>query len=168
MSGRGPEIAGKKIEPLEIILGAASLLFSSLPTLILTAIAIALPVGLTGLNNTGPHGLTEIFYNYASICVNNGSPAAGLTANTPFYNLTIIVGMVLGRYSTDVTALIIAGSLARKKMVPVTSGTLPVTSPVFIIMVIGTVVIISALTFFPALMLGPILEHLFMQLGWTF
>ncbi len=168
MSGRGPEIAGKKIEPLEIILGAASLLFSSLPTLILTAIAIALPVGLAGLNNTGPHGLTEIFYNYASICVNNGSPAAGLTANTPFYNLTIIVGMVLGRYSTDVTALIIAGSLARKKIVPVTSGTLPVTSPVFIIMVIGTVIIISALTFFPALMLGPILEHLLMQLGWTF
>jgi K+-transporting ATPase ATPase A chain len=168
MSGRGPEMAGKKIEPLEVIMGAASLLFSSLPTLILTAIAIALPVGLAGLNNTGPHGLTELFYNYASICVNNGSPAAGLTANTPFYNLTIIVGMVLGRYSTDVTALIVAGSLARKKIVATTAGTLPVTSPFFIIMVVGTVIILGALQFFPVLMLGPVLEHLLMNLGWTF
>ncbi len=88
MTGRGPEMVGKKLEPLEIIMGGASLLFSSLPTLILTGIAIALPVGLAGLNNNGPHGFIEIFYNYASIAVNNGSPAAGLTANTPFYNLT--------------------------------------------------------------------------------
>lgn len=168
MSGRGPEMANKKLEPLEIIAGSASLLSSALPTLILAAIAIALPVGLAGLNNAGPHGLIEIFYTYASICVNNGTPAAGLTANTPFYNLTIIIGMVLGRYSTDITALIIAGSLARKKMMPTTAGTLPIASPVFIVMVIGTVIIVNALTFFPVLVLGPVLEHLFMMLGKVF
>jgi K+-transporting ATPase ATPase A chain len=168
MTGRTPEMAGKKIEPLETILGAGSLLLSSLPTLIFTAIAIALPVGLAGLNNNGPHGFMEIFYNYAADAVNNGSPMAGLTTNTPFYNLTLVVAMAVGRYSTDITALIIAGSLARKKLTPVTSASLPVTSPFFILMVIGTVVIVNALQFFPFMMLGPILEHLYMIMGKTF
>ncbi len=168
MSGRGPEVAGKKIEPWEITMSLASLLFSSLPTLILMGVAITLPFTIASLNNGGPHGLIEIFYNYASVCVNNGSPAAGMNTNMPFFNLTLALGMILGRYSTHVAALAIAGSLARKKMVPVTAGTLPVTSPFFIVMVVGTVIIISALTFFPALMLGPILEHLFMQLGHIF
>jgi K+-transporting ATPase ATPase A chain len=168
MTGRTPEMAGKKIEPFETILGAGSLLLSSLPTLIFTAIAIALPVGLAGLNNYGPHGFMEIFYNYAADAVNNGSPAAGLTTNTPFYNLTLAVAMIVGRYSTDITALAIAGSLARKKMTPITSASLPVASPFFILMVIGTVVIINALQFFPFMMLGPILEHLYMIMGKTF
>jgi K+-transporting ATPase ATPase A chain len=168
MTGRTPEMAGKKIEPLETILGAGSLLLSSLPTLIFTAIAVALPLGLAGLNNYGPHGFMEIFYNYAADAVNNGSPAAGLTTNTPFYNLTLVVAMAVGRYSTDITALIIAGSLARKKMTPVTSASLPVASPFFILMVIGTVVIVNALQFFPFMMLGPILEHLYMIMGKTF
>ena len=168
MTGRTPEMAGKKIEPFETILGAGSLLLSSLPTLIFTAIAVALPIGLAGLNNYGPHGFMEIFYNYAADAVNNGSPAAGLTTNTPFYNLTLAVAMIVGRYSTDITALAIAGSLARKKMTPITSASLPVASPFFILMVIGTVVIINALQFFPFMMLGPILEHLYMIMGKTF
>jgi K+-transporting ATPase ATPase A chain len=168
MTGRSPDMAGKKIEPLEIILSAASLLSSSLPTLVLGGIAIALPVGLAGLNNAGPHGLTEILYNVASVCINNGSPAAGLATNTVFYNLMLSVGMILGRYSTLVAALWMAGSLARKKMVAESPATLSVGSPFFMVMVVGTVVIVSALTFFPVLMLGPFLEHLLMQLGKTF
>jgi K+-transporting ATPase ATPase A chain len=168
MTGRTPEMTGKKIEPFETILGAASLLLSSLPTLIFTAIAIALPVGLAGLNNYGPHGFMEIFYNYAADAVNNGSPMAGLTTNTPFYNYTLAIAMIIGRYSTDITALAIAGSLASKKISPITKATLPVTSPFFILMVVGTVVIINALQFFPFMMLGPILEHLYMVMGRTF
>lgn len=168
MTGRSPEMAGKKLEPREIILSAISLLSSSLPTLILTGIAIVLPVGLAGLNNYGPHGFMEIFYTYAAEAVNNGSPMAGLTANTPFYNLTLIIAMAVGRFSTDITALAIAGSLARKKIVPTTIATLPVASPFFILMVVGTVIVVNALQFFPFMMLGPILEHLYMIMGKTF
>jgi K+-transporting ATPase ATPase A chain len=168
MTGRSPEMAGKKIDPMDTIFAAISLLASSLATLIFVGVAIALPVGLAGLNNYGPLGFMEIFYNYASICVNNGSPAAGLTTNTPFYNLTIVVGMLIGRYSTMFVALIIAGSLASKKIVPTTIATLPVASPFFILMVVGTVVVVNALQFFPFMMLGPILEHLYMIMGKTF
>lgn len=168
MTGRTPEMAGKKIDPIETILGAGSLLLSSLPTLIFTAVAVALPVGLAGLNNYGPHGFMEIFYNYAADAVNNGSPAAGLTTNTPFYNYTLAIAMIVGRYSTDITALAIAGSLASKKITPITTATLPVASPFFILMVVGTVIIVNALQFFPFMMLGPILEHLYMILGKTF
>jgi len=168
MTGRSPEMAGKKIDPMDTIYAALSLLASSLATLIFVGVAIALPVGVAGLNNYGPHGFMEIFYNYASICVNNGSPAAGLTTNTPFYNLTIVVGMLIGRYSTMFVALAIAGSLASKKIVPTTIATLPVASPFFILMVVGTVVIVNALQFFPFMMLGPILEHLYMIMGKTF
>lgn len=168
MTGRSPEMAGKKLEPWEIILGAASLLSSSLPTLILTGVAIILPVGLAGLNNYGPHGFMEIFYTYAAEAVNNGSPMAGLTANTPFYNWTLIIAMAIGRFSTDITAIAIAGSLASKKIVPTTIATLPVASPFFVLMVIGTVIVVNALQFFPFMMLGPILEHLYMLLGKTF
>jgi K+-transporting ATPase ATPase A chain len=144
------------------------LLSSSLPTLILTGIAVALPVGLVGLNNYGPHGFMEIFYTYGAEAVNNGSPMAGLVANTPFYNLTLIIAMTVGRYSTDITALAIAGFLARKKIVPTTIATLPVASPFFILMVVGTVIVVNALQFFPFMMLGPILEHLYMIMGKTF
>jgi len=168
MTGRSPEMAGKKIDPMDTIFAALSLLASSLATLIFVGVAIALPIGLAGLNNYGPHGFMEIFYNYASICVNNGSPAAGLTTNTPFYNLTIVVGMLIGRYSTMFVALAIAGSLARKKIVPTTIATLPVASPFFVLLVVGTVVIVNALQFFPFMMLGPILEHLYMLMGKTF
>lgn len=168
MTGRSPEMAGKKLEPWEIILSALSLLSSSLPTLILTGIAIVLPVGLAGLNNYGPHGFMEIFYTYAAEAVNNGSPMAGLTANTPFYNWTLMIAMAIGRYSTDITALAIAGSLASKKIVPTTIATLPVASPFFILMVVGTVIVVNALQFFPFMMLGPILEHLYMIMGKTF
>lgn len=168
MTGRSPEMAGKKLEPREIILAAVSLLSSSLPTLILTGIAIVLPVGLAGLNNYGPHGFMEIFYTYAAEAVNNGSPMAGLTANTPFYNWTLIIAMTVGRFSTDITALAIAGSLATKKIVPTTIATLPVASPFFIMMVVGTVIVVNALQFFPFMMLGPILEHLYMIMGKTF
>lgn len=168
MTGRTPEMAGKKLDPWETILAAASLLSSSLPTLILTGIAITLPAGLAGLNNYGPHGFMEIFYTYAAEAVNNGSPMAGLTANTPFYNLTLIIAMAVGRYSTDITALAIAGSLARKKIAAPTAATLPVASPFFVLMVIGTVIVVNALQFFPFMMLGPILEHLYMIMGKTF
>ncbi len=168
MTGRSPEMAGKKLDPWETILASASLLSSSLPTLILTGIAIVLPMGLAGLNNYGPHGFMEIFYTYAAEAVNNGSPMAGLTANTPFYNLTLIIAMAIGRYSTDITAIAIAGFLARKKIVPTTIATLPVASPFFILMVVGTVIVVNALQFFPFMMLGPILEHLYMIMGKTF
>ncbi|VVB72087.1 Potassium-transporting ATPase potassium-binding subunit [uncultured archaeon] len=128
--------------------------------LILAGIAISLPWGLSSLNNSGPHGLSEILYAFASACGNNGSAFAGLNANTVFYNLALALGMLVGRFATILTALALAGSLAQKRIVPESSATLPVASPLFVIMLAGTVIIVGALTFFPVFVLGPILEHL--------
>jgi K+-transporting ATPase ATPase A chain len=168
MIGRTPEIFGKKLEPFEMIMAVIGLLTPAVMVLILAGIAIILPAGLSSLNNAGPHGLSEILYAFSSACGNNGSAFAGLDTNTVFYNLTMAIGMIIGRFATILPALAIAGSLARKKIVPTSIATLPVASPFFVIMLVGTVLIVGALTFFPVFVLGPILEHLLLNAGRTF
>ena len=168
MIGRTPEIFGKKLEPFEMIMAVIGMLAPAVMVLILAGIAIILPVGLSSLNNAGPHGLSEILYAFASACGNNGSAFAGLNANTVFYNLATALGMIVGRFATILPALAIAGSLAQKRIVPTSVATLPIASPLFVIMLAGTVIIVGALTFFPVFVLGPILEHLLMQAGMTF
>ena len=168
MIGRTPELFGKKLEPFEMIMAVVGLLAPSVTLLIFAAVAIVLPQGLSSLNNAGPHGLSEILYAFASACGNNGSAFAGLNANTVFYNLATAFGMLVGRFATILPALALAGSLAQKRIVPASSATLPAASPLFVIMLVGTVIIVGALTFFPVFVLGPILEHLLMQSGTTF
>lgn len=168
MIGRTPEIFGKKLEPFEMIMAVIGMLAPAVMVLILAGIAITLPVGLSSLNNAGPHGLSEILYAFASACGNNGSAFAGLNANTVFYNLATALGMIVGRLATILPALAIAGSLAQKRIVPTSVATLPIASPLFVIMLAGTVIIVGALTFFPVFVLGPILEHLLLQAGRTF
>jgi K+-transporting ATPase ATPase A chain len=168
MIGRTPELFGKKLEPFEMIMAVIGLLAPAVIVLILAGIAIVLPVGLSSLNNAGPHGLSEILYAFASASGNNGSAFAGLNTNTIFYNLSMALGMIVGRFATILPALAIAGSMAQKKIVPASSATLPVASPLFVIMLVGTVIIVGALTFFPVFVLGPILEQLLMQAGMTF
>jgi potassium-transporting ATPase potassium-binding subunit len=168
MIGRTPELFGKKLEPFEMIMAVIGLLAPAVIVLILAGIAIVLPVGLSSLNNAGPHGLSEILYAFASAAGNNGSAFAGLNTNTIFYNLSMALGMIVGRFATILPALAIAGSMAQKKIVPASSATLPVASPLFVIMLVGTVIIVGALTFFPVFVLGPILEQLLMQAGMTF
>ncbi|HWQ20250.1 MAG TPA: potassium-transporting ATPase subunit KdpA, partial [Methanotrichaceae archaeon] len=168
MIGRTPELFGKKLEPFEMVMAVIGLLAPAIMVLILAGLAIVLPAGLSGLNNAGPHGLTEILYAFASACGNNGSAFAGLSANTAFYNLATALGMIVGRFATILPALAIAGSLAQKRIVPTSAATFPVASPLFVIMLVGTVIIVGALTFFPVFVLGPILEHLLMQAGRTF
>ncbi len=168
MIGRTPEIFGKKLEPFEMIMAVIGLLAPAVTVLILAGIAIILPAGLSSLNNAGPHGLSEILYAFSSACGNNGSAFAGINANTVFYNLAMALGMIIGRFATILPSLAIAGSLAQKKIVPTSIATLPVASPLFVIMLAGTVIIVGALTFFPVFVLGPILEHLLLQAGRTF
>jgi K+-transporting ATPase ATPase A chain len=168
MIGRTPELFGKKLEPFEMIMAVIGLLAPSVTLLLLAGLAIVLPDGLSSLNNAGPHGLSEILYAFASACGNNGSAFAGLNANTVFYNLVLALAMLVGRFTTILPALAIAGSLAQKKIVPTTAATFPVASPIFIILLVGTVIIVGALTFFPAFVLGPIMEHLLLQSGRTF
>jgi K+-transporting ATPase ATPase A chain len=168
MIGRTPEIFGKKLEPFEMIMAVIGMLGPAVMVLILTGVAIILPTGLSSLNNAGPHGLSEILYAFASACGNNGSAFAGLNANTVFYNLATTLGMIVGRFATILPALAIAGSLAQKRIVPASVATLPIASPLFVIMLAGTVIIVGALTFFPVFVLGPILEQLLMQAGRTF
>jgi K+-transporting ATPase ATPase A chain len=134
-----------------------------------TAMSLIAPkLGLSSLANAGPHGLSEIFYAYAEAGANNGSAFAGLNANTLWYNSTLAATMLFGRFFMVVPVLAIAGSLVRKKHVPQTSGTFPVTTPLFTGLLISVILIVGALTFFPALSLGPILEHLLMNAGKTF
>jgi potassium-transporting ATPase potassium-binding subunit len=168
MIGRTPELFGKKLEPFEMIMAVIGLLAPAVIVLVLAGIAIVLPIGLSSLNNAGPHGLSEILYAFASAGGNNGSAFAGLNTNTVFYNLSMALGMIVGRFATILPALAIAGSMAQKKIVPASSATLPVASPLFVIMLVGTVIIVGALTFFPVFVLGPILEQLLMQAGMTF
>jgi K+-transporting ATPase ATPase A chain len=168
MIGRTPELFGKKLEPFEMIMAVVGLLAPAVALLILAGIAISLPSGLSSLNNSGPHGLSELLYAFASACGNNGSAFAGLNANTVFYNLATALGMLVGRFATILPALALASSLAQKRIVPASSATLPVASPFFVIMLVGTVIIVGALTFFPVFVLGPILEHLLLAAGRTF
>lgn len=168
MIGRTPEFISKKLEPYEMIMSVIAILSSAIALLVLSSIAVSTRGGISSLNNVGPHGLSEILYAYASAANNNGSAFAGLNADTFFYNLTTSFAMLVGRFTTILPALAIAGSLAKKKVIPVSGGTFPTTSKLFVVMLVSVVIIVGALTFFPALTLGPLLEHLFVQIGKTF
>ena len=168
MIGRTPELMGKKMELPEMIMVLAIILTPALLLLILSAIAVSTPAGLSGITNAGPHGLSQIIYAFASASGNNGSAFAGLNADTVFYNLTTAAAMLIGRFSTLIPALAIAGSLAGKKIVPENVATFPTTGSLFVMMLVFVVVIVGALTFFPVLTLGPFLEHLLIGIGKTF
>jgi K+-transporting ATPase, KdpA len=168
MIGRTPEFLGKKLGPYEMTMAVIALVTPAAMILILTAIAVIVPDGLAGLNNPSAHGLSEILYAYSSALANNGSAFAGLTANTVFYNLTLGLGMIIGRFIVIIPALAIAGSLAQKGKVPMSSASFPSTNALFVIMLVSVVIIVGALTFFPVYSLGPILEQLFLQGGLTF
>jgi K+-transporting ATPase ATPase A chain len=168
MIGRTPELFGKKLELFEMKMAVIGLLAPAVMVLIMAALASVLPAGLSSLNNAGPHGLSEILYAFASACGNNGSAFAGLNANTVFYNMATALGMLVGRFATILPALAIAGSMAQKKIVPVSGATFPVASPIFVLMLVGTIIVVGALTFFPVFVLAPILENLLMYAGMTF
>ena len=168
MVGRTPEYLGKKIEAAEIRWAVIAVLLPCALILLGSAVACVLPNALASLNNNGPHGLSEILYAFASAAGNNGSAFAGLNANTNFYNYVLGVVMLLGRFGVIIPALAIAGSLAPKKIAPVTAGTFPTDGATFACLLTAVILIIGALTFFPALSLGPIAEHLLMQQGRMF
>jgi K+-transporting ATPase ATPase A chain len=160
MVGRTPEYLGKKIQAAEMKLAVLFILAAPIAVLVFSAIAIANHNGLHALTNHGPHGLTELVYGYTSASNNNGSAFAGLSANTPWFNVTLGVAMLVGRFLLIVPALAIAGSLARKTPVPASEGTFPTGTPLFGALLVGTVLIVVGLTYFPVLALGPIVEHL--------
>jgi K+-transporting ATPase ATPase A chain len=160
MVGRTPEYLGKKIEAREIKYAMLAVLILPLSILGFSAVAVVLPVGLAGLLNHGPHGLSEILYAYSSATGNNGSAFAGLTANTPWYNTTLGIAMLLGRFAYVIPVLAIAGSLAAKKRIAATEGTLPTHGPLFVVLLIGSVLLVGLLNYVPALALGPVVEHL--------
>jgi K+-transporting ATPase ATPase A chain len=162
MVGRTPEYLGKKIESFDVQVSTLAILIPLTTLLVFTAWAAASPWGLKSLNNAGPHGFSEILYAYSSAIGNNGSAFAGLSGNTPWYNFTLGLAMLIGRFFLIVPVLALAGSLARKKTVPQSVGSFPVSGPTFTLLLIGTVLIVGALTFFPALSLGPIVEHFIM------
>jgi K+-transporting ATPase ATPase A chain len=168
MVGRTPEYLGKKIEAFEVQMSIVAVLIPSLVILIFCAVASSINAGLAGLNNPGPHGFSEILYVYASAAGNNGSTFAGLTTNTVFYNLTLGCGMLLGRFGVIIPVMAIAGNLAEKKITPFSAGTLRTDTWLFIVLLISVVFIIGGLTFFPALSLGPIVEHLLLKGGIIF
>ncbi len=163
MIGRTPEYLGKKIEVYEMKMASLMVLIPVLLVLFGTAIAVVVPAGRTAVFNPGAHGFSEVLYAFSSAGNNNGSAFAGLGANTPFYNIALGLAMLFGRYWLAVPALAIAGSLVRKKKVPITSGTLPTHTPLFIFWLIAVVVIVGALSFFPALSLGPFVEQLMIR-----
>jgi potassium-transporting ATPase potassium-binding subunit len=162
MVGRTPEYLGKKIETYDVKLSVLAVMILIFSILGLAAWAIASHWGLAGLNNAGPHGLSEILYAYSSAAGNNGSAFAGLNGNTPWYNTTLGLAMLFGRFVMIVPVLALAGSLGRKKLIPATRGSFPVWGVTFTLVLVGTVVIVGALTFLPALALGPIVEHFLM------
>jgi K+-transporting ATPase ATPase A chain len=162
MVGRTPEYLGKKIESYDV---KVSVLFVMVPVFVMlgfTAAAVVSPWALSSLNNTGPHGLSEILYAYSSGTGNNGSAFAGLHANTYWYDITIGIAMLLGRFFMIIPVMALAGNMAGKKAVPPSGGSFPVTGPIFVVLLAGTVLIVGALTFFPALSMGPIVEHFLM------
>jgi K+-transporting ATPase ATPase A chain len=163
MVGRTPEYVGKKLEAREVKMAMLAILVLPLMYLGWTAIAVVYPPALASMANAGPHGFTEVLYAYTSQTGNNGSAFAGLTGNTPFYNITGGVSMFVGRFFMIVPAMALAGSLAGKKLHPASSGTFPTTGGLFVGLVVGVILIIGGLTFFPALALGPIVEHLAMM-----
>jgi K+-transporting ATPase ATPase A chain len=168
MVGRSPEYLGKKIEAFEVKMAVVALLVPSAVILIFSAIATVTPAGLSSLSNAGPHGLSQILYAFSSAAGNNGSAFAGLNANTVFYNLLLGLAMLIGRFGVIVPVLAIAGSLVTKRKTPSSAGTFPTDSLLFALLLIGVIVIVGGLTFFPALALGPIAEHILMMAGRTF
>jgi len=168
MVGRTPEYLGKKIEAYDVKMAMLVVLVFPLIILAFSAISAVKPFGTASIANAGPHGLSEILYAFTSGAGNNGSAFAGLTVNTPWYDTTIGITMLVGRFLMIIPMLAIAGNLAGKKYVPPSVGTFPVTTPLFTVLLIGVILIVGALTFFPALSLGPILEHLLMAAGKTF
>ena len=165
MVGRTPEYLGKKIEAREVKMAMLAILVLPLSILGFTALATVLPQGLAGPLNTGPHGYSEILYAYTSTTANNGSAFAGLTANTPFYNSTLGIAMLVGRFLMIVPMLAAAGSLAAKKIAPPSEGTFPTSGGLFVGLLVGVILIVGGLTYFPALSLGPIVEHFAMNAG---
>src|SRR6188472_4392544 len=161
MVGRTPEYVGKKIEAREVKMAMLAILVLPLMYLGWTAVAVVLPSAVASMANSGPHGFTEVLYAFTSATGNNGSAFAGLTGNTFFYNLTLACSMLVGRFFMIIPAMALAGSLVEKKSIPPSAGTLPTTGR----LVIGVILIIGGLTFFPALALGPIVEHLAMLAG---
>ena len=168
MVGRTPEYVGKKIEAKEVKMAMLALLVLPLMYLGWTAVALLVPSAVAAMGNPGPHGFTEVLYAYVSQDANNGSAFAGLSANTTFYNLTGAVAMFVGRFLMIIPTMAIAGSLAAKKSVPPSSGTFPTTGGLFVGLLVGVIVIMGGLTFFPALALGPIVEHLAISAGTAF
>jgi K+-transporting ATPase ATPase A chain len=160
MVGRTPEYVGKKIEAREVKMAMLAILVLPLMYLGWTSVAVVLPSAVASMNNSGPHGFTEVLYAFTSATGNNGSAFAGLSGNTFFYNLTLASSMFVGRFFMIVPAMALAGSLAGKKSIPPSAGTLPTTGGLFVGLVVGVILIIGGLTFFPALALGPIVEHL--------
>ena len=168
MVGRTPEYLGKKIEAYDVKMAMLAILILSLTILAFSALAVVKRFGVAGITNPGPHGLSQILYAYTSAAGNNGSAFAGLSANTLWYNTSLAAAMLLGRFFMVIPILAIAGNLARKKITPPSLGTFPVTGGLFTGLLVATIVIVGALTFFPALSLGPILEHLLMVAGRVF
>ncbi|BCH28984.1 potassium-transporting ATPase potassium-binding subunit [Mesorhizobium sp. L-8-10] len=168
MVGRTPEYIGKKIEAKEVKMAMLAILCLPAAMLIFTAIAVLLPTGVASIGTPGPHGFSEILYAYTSGAANNGSAFAGLSGNTPWYNVTIGLAMLTGRFLVIIPALAIAGSLVAKKIHPASAGTFPTHGPLFVGLLVGVILIVGGLTFFPALAVGPIVEHFAMQLGQTF
>ncbi len=168
MVGRTPEYLGKKIEAREVKMAMLAILCLPLMMLGGTALATVLPAGLAGPANAGPHGFSEILYAFTSAAANNGSAFGGLSGNTPFYNGLLALGMLVGRFFVIVPALAIAGSLAAKKTLPASAGTFPTDSGLFVGLLVGVILIVGGLTFFPALALGPVVEHLAGAAGQTY
>jgi K+-transporting ATPase ATPase A chain len=168
MVGRTPEYLGKKIESYDVKLAMLAILVLTFTILVFSAIAIVEPFGTSSISNPGPHGLSQVLYAYVSSTGNNGSAFGGLSVNTMWYNTSTAVAQLLGRFFMIIPVLAIAGSLAQKKTVPESAGTFPVTGGLFATLLVSTILIVGALTFFPALSLGPILEHLLMSAGKSF
>jgi K+-transporting ATPase ATPase A chain len=165
MVGRTPEYLGKKIEQKEVKMMMLAVLVLAVSILGFSAVSIGLKNVGESMTNHGPHGFAEVLYAFTSGTGNNGSAFAGLSANTPYLNTTIGLAMLFGRFLMLIPVLAAAGSLAQKKLVPVSSGTFPTHGPLFVVLLTGVIVIVGALTFFPALSLGPIVEHFLMWQG---
>ncbi len=168
MVGRTPEYLGKKIQAREVQMAMLYVLVFAGSILVLSGLSVVMPAGLKGLNNAGPHGLSEILYAFTSTTANNGSAFAGLTGSTYYYNTLLGINMLVGRFAMHVPMIALAGFLAEKKTVPESAGTFPVTTPLFVVLLLSVIVIVGALTFFPALSLGPVVEHFLMQAGRLF
>jgi K+-transporting ATPase ATPase A chain len=160
MVGRTPEYLGKKIQAREVKLATFGVLVMPVTVVILTAVAVSVHAGQAGPLNAGPHGFSEILYDFTSVTNNNGSAFAGISANTAFYNVINTIGLLLGRFAIIVPVLALAGALAAKDVVPASAGTFRTDKPMFMGLLIGVIMIVGALTFFPAVSLGPIVEQL--------